>query len=206
MSTDNSRNDQAQRLRQIVEESEGRNDSVPSLPPRKEIHQKRDQRKKVKLKLEYPLIRLLVLIFLLLIFLVPGYKIWKDRVQHVDFNSTNHSKEKTIEVIDISEQPKKELADTPLVTPKKVSEEKEVIDNMQEPNEKSPSILQKEKIKDPKYITHIVQPGETLYRISIKYFNSRAGERLILEANNLTKKDITSIPSGTELRIPIVQK
>lgn len=51
----------------------------------------------------------------------------------------------------------------------------------------------------PTIITHTVQSGETLYQISMKYFDSRAGEQIIKDANGLISD---KIKVGQILKIP----
>lgn len=50
------------------------------------------------------------------------------------------------------------------------------------------------------YVEHIVQESETLYRISMKYFSSRDGERIISDHNNLVNDQVNV---GQKLLIPI---
>ncbi|MGD6874360.1 LysM peptidoglycan-binding domain-containing protein [Sutcliffiella horikoshii] len=50
------------------------------------------------------------------------------------------------------------------------------------------------------YVEHIVQESETLYRISMKYFSSREGERIISDHNNLVNGQVNV---GQKLLIPI---
>ncbi|NLP49568.1 LysM peptidoglycan-binding domain-containing protein [Bacillus sp. RO1] len=50
------------------------------------------------------------------------------------------------------------------------------------------------------YVEHIVQESETLYRISMKYFSSRDGERIISDHNNLVNNQVNV---GQKLLIPI---
>ncbi|UAL45801.1 LysM peptidoglycan-binding domain-containing protein [Sutcliffiella horikoshii] len=50
------------------------------------------------------------------------------------------------------------------------------------------------------YIEHIVQESETLYRISMKYFSSRDGERIISDHNNLVNGQVNV---GQKLLIPV---
>lgn len=67
--------DQAERLKQRIEKITERVDSKDVLPPREQIH--RQKKKKTKWKLKYPVIRLLVLFFILLpiiIFSVISYR------------------------------------------------------------------------------------------------------------------------------------
>lgn len=48
--------------------------------------------------------------------------------------------------------------------------------------------------------THTVGPGETLFNIAIKYYNSRTGEDIIRQYNGINGNDIYV---GQELKIPI---
>ena len=50
------------------------------------------------------------------------------------------------------------------------------------------------------YVEHIVQESETLYRISMKYFSNRDGERIISDHNNLVNDQVNV---GQKLLIPI---
>ena len=49
-------------------------------------------------------------------------------------------------------------------------------------------------------VYHTVQPGETIYRISIKYYKSKSGIDTIKSANNLTSNEIRV---GQVLTIPL---
>ncbi len=49
-------------------------------------------------------------------------------------------------------------------------------------------------------VYHTVQPGETIYRISIKYYQSKAGIDTIKSANNLISNEIRV---GQVLTIPL---
>ncbi|WP_181833057.1 LysM peptidoglycan-binding domain-containing protein [Bacillus taeanensis] len=49
-------------------------------------------------------------------------------------------------------------------------------------------------------VIHIVQKGETLFRISMKYYESRNGEEIIRERNNLRENEIYE---GQKLVIPL---
>ena len=46
--------------------------------------------------------------------------------------------------------------------------------------------------------TYKVQPGDTLFRISMRYYNSRAGEALIKKWNNMT-----ILMAGTTIEVPV---
>jgi LysM repeat protein len=49
------------------------------------------------------------------------------------------------------------------------------------------------------FVTHTVQPGETMFRISMKYFNSQDGIEIIRQANGLSGNEIHV---GQVLKIP----
>lgn len=99
--------DQAERLRQKIDKFNVPSAQESSLPPRSDLH--RNKKKKTKLKLKYPLIRLLVLFFILLpitIFSIYSYMggkypwVVKTTVtsnkgyETVNFEDTNNNKEK----------------------------------------------------------------------------------------------------------------
>lgn len=99
--------DQAERLRQKIDKLNVPSAQESSLPPRSDLH--RNKKKKTKLKFKYPLIRLLVLFFILLpitIFSIYSYMggkypwVVKTTVtsnkgyETVNFEDTNNNKEK----------------------------------------------------------------------------------------------------------------
>jgi lipoprotein-anchoring transpeptidase ErfK/SrfK len=49
-------------------------------------------------------------------------------------------------------------------------------------------------------VIHTVQPGETLYRVLLKYFQSAAFQELIVEYNEIANP--TNLKAGTEIKIP----
>lgn len=62
-------------------------------------------------------------------------------------------------------------------------------------------VIDKEKIEENvRYTEHVVENGETLYRISMKYYNSRSGEKIISDYNNLINNQVIV---GQKLIIPI---
>lgn len=67
--------------------------------------------------------------------------------------------------------------------------------------EETEEVIDEDKIEENvEYIEHVVASGETLYRISMKYYNSRAGEKIISDYNNLTNQQVNA---GQKLTIPI---
>jgi type IV pilus assembly protein PilO len=76
---------------------------------------------------------------------------------------------------------------------KNVNEEEEANQEDTEENEENNN-------ETAEIIEHKVQPGETLYRISQKYYNDRSGEDLIKEYNEL---EGNTVYTGQVLKIPI---
>ncbi|MBV7507169.1 LysM peptidoglycan-binding domain-containing protein [Bacillus sp. sid0103] len=77
--------DQAERLKQRIEKINEKVDAKDGLPPREQIH--RQKKKKTKWKLKYPVIRLLVLFFILLpiiIFSVISYRDGAKKINGVE--------------------------------------------------------------------------------------------------------------------------
>lgn len=77
-------------------------------------------------------------------------------------------------------------------------------------NEVDESLIQEDKTMDGakntkqfKVIKHVVQPGETLFTIAMKYYHSRDGEEIIQKYNHLTN---TTVYFGTTLQIPLQTK
>lgn len=67
--------------------------------------------------------------------------------------------------------------------------------------EETEEVIDEENIEENvEYVEHVVASGETLYRISMKYYNSRAGEKIISDYNNLTNQQVNA---GQKLTIPL---
>ncbi|WP_102345738.1 LysM peptidoglycan-binding domain-containing protein [Bacillus sp. Marseille-P3661] len=203
--------------------------SSPKLPPRREIHRKKND-KKTKFKIRFPIVRLLAFIFLLIVVLVPGYHYWKGTVQPT--NQVSQVKNETIDIIEfknegenqphrvvdefILEKPNVEgnaepntIEDNPIKQETQVdtssvktlegpeSNENQNIANVEQ-------VIKDKKPSEPQYIIHVVQPDETLYRISMKYFKSRSGEQIIKKVNKLNSDG--TVYSGQRLKIPTNSK
>jgi LysM repeat protein len=98
--------DQAERLKQRIEKINDKNEDTDLIPPRELVH--RQKKKKTKWKLKYPVIRLLVLFFILLpiiIFSVVSYMDGKK------INGTEKASENSVETINL-ESPKIEAKKT----------------------------------------------------------------------------------------------
>ncbi|EIJ78713.1 LysM repeat protein [Bacillus methanolicus PB1] len=204
--------DQAEKLRQRIERVPIENEEKSGkLPPRSEIH--RNKKKKNKWKLKYPVIRLLVLFFILLPITIysaytylegqkfsgkkevigngaEGYEpieleIRKDPLNP---NTEKETKKSSLNNADHEEEKKIALSDS-------------IIKSHSSSAENAAAVLEGNKDSGPKTIIyHTVQPNETLFRIAIKYYNSKAGIDIIRDANGIQGNEIQA---GQVLEIPL---
>ncbi|WP_096200992.1 hypothetical protein [Bacillus sp. FJAT-45350] len=72
--------DQAEDLRkQVLQvEEEVSANEISSLPPRREVHKKK-QTKQTKIKIKFPIVRLLLILFFLVVILAATSQYWIDR-------------------------------------------------------------------------------------------------------------------------------
>ncbi|WP_243290092.1 LysM domain-containing protein [Bacillus sp. FJAT-47783] len=216
--------DQAQSLREkLIDEVKER---TGSYPPRREVHKQKQS--KPKLKMKYPLIRLLVIIFIFFPFMVlsimyyleqkNGANIGEETIGDsvivnfskrtdspddpaLETNAQEETEEKTNEETDVSseqvdeDKPSQQENDHEEVNQQKETTQKGFGKNDVVPEEKSVK-----KPSEQKVITHEVQPGENLFRIAMKYYGSRDGERIIRDYNQLNGNDIYV---GQLLKIPL---
>lgn len=216
--------DQAENLRQSIERKQFKEGQVverEELPPRSRVHHQKQ--KKNKWKLKFPVIRLLALFFILLpitIFSIYS-SVARDKVggiQKTDGESTEGFESINIEKynpnpIDEEIQVEEEKLDTPdsiqedsnssLNESRDINSEVEEKSLTQNVDSVSKEITSEKKAKESVTATtvyHTVQPGETIYRISIKYYKSKAGIDTIKSANSLISNEIRV---GQVLTIPL---
>jgi LysM repeat protein len=221
--------DQAERLRKRMArpESESRASSLPGqLPPRSEVHKRK--RKKTKWKLKYPVIRLLVLFFILLpiiIFSVYTSQLKgnsektsneRDDYETVDFDGEN-ADEQTVKDESANEgtdTDSSEKNEAPSETNELVvnnTEKAEVpvandgtepkVDNQTaSPTNSTSNKGKDEPSSDEKIIYHKVKSNETLYRIAMNYYHSPSGIEIIKKANGIQGNEIQT---GQTLKIPV---
>jgi LysM repeat protein len=207
---------QAERLKQRIEKineetSEGRD----KLPPREQIH--REKRKKTKLKVKYPIIRILVLFFILLPIVIfsaysyleegksnktekvtgesPGYEVInfeKSETESSSVNKVDENKEDNSTV---------EIDEDAIEVQQPVSPETQVLEPVSVQGDNNiPNTDKNSSASTETTITHTVKTGENLYRISLKYYRSKAGEEIIRKANKLKGNEIYV---GQVLKIPV---
>jgi cytoskeletal protein RodZ len=80
-------------------DNEQHNNQEELLPPRSEVHLNKKTR--FKFKIQYPLVRLLTIVFLLFVFLIPGYSIWKQNAKRVDGPATQIKSEQAFEDVEV---------------------------------------------------------------------------------------------------------
>lgn len=208
--------DQAERLRQKIEKMNEIEESS-HFPPRSTVHQ--HKKKKIKWKLKYPLIRLLVLFFILLP--IVSYSIYTLNQKDLKDGalSEGNREDDSVEEVQLDENSGENPShqDFPSLPPvdegegeeENLSDEKEmkedvVNDGGQRMNEPPESIVNNELSEKDKpkenFLYHKVQPQETLYRISVKYYKSGSGVEKIKQANGLKSNEIYV---GQTLKIPL---
>jgi len=221
---------------------------IEKLPSRSSVHKSKN--KKTRLKVRYPVVRLLALFFVLLPVSILGITFLNNDdtethvpekelsiVEELDYarktepekSSENNKSEITSpdeqsegtsnseeEINNKIEQTKTEKENT--ATPKskeevKVEEkQKEQTEEKQEEKAKESKPSRTNKPKPPptqeksetyEIIYHKVKRNENLYRISLRYFNSRAGEEIIRKENKMINSNVYE---GQVLRIPVKDK
>ncbi|MFB3160335.1 LysM peptidoglycan-binding domain-containing protein [Neobacillus sp. 179-J 1A1 HS] len=204
---------QAERLKRRIEKiNEETTEVRDQLPPREQIH--REKRKKTKLKIKYPVIRILVLFFILLpivIFSAYSYleegkgskteKVTGDSSGYEVINFEKSETESTVET-EAEEKENAPLEDDQeaVEVQKSISQDTPIVSPAPAPTPISGQGTDKNVEPAPPVIYHTVKSGENLYRISLKYYHSKAGEDIIRKANNMKGNEIYL---GQVLKIPL---
>lgn len=210
--------DQAERLRKRVERKQPVSDDMNgSLPPRSDIH--RQKQKKTNVKVKYPVIRLMALFFVLLpviFFSIVSYLEGKngtldhvDRagIEQIDVENSNREKinveEETevtaFEEADAIDSPELEMVPAPSSTNGGEKESAVPASPSEDTNKAAETAAAPAQPQEQEFIMHTVQPKETMYRVSLKYYGSNSGIEKIKKANNLQGIDIKA---GQILKIP----
>ncbi|MFD1738591.1 LysM peptidoglycan-binding domain-containing protein [Bacillus salitolerans] len=204
--------DQAQHLRERMDNIKGDetpNQDVLTLPPRSKIHKAKDEKKKTKIKLKYPIIRMLMLLFILLPIALLSINYYLNN-QEPTFKPASNPNSDYKEEISLDKKEEKMQTET------KNSSKTESVDQISQDQGSSESDTVKEVTQVPEptstqqdndvkktnydIVFHTVKQEETLYSISQHYYKSRTGEELIKQWNNLNGNDIEV---GRVLKIPI---
>jgi LysM repeat protein len=205
---------QAERLKRRIEKiNEETTEVRDTLPPREQIH--REKRKKTKLKIKYPIIRILVLFFILLPIVIfsaysylegeKGQKTEKVNGDSSGYEVINFEKSETESTIETKEEENDnapvEDDQEAIEVQKSISPDTTTIGSPAPgPITNSGQGTDKNAEPAPQVIYHTVKTGENLYRISLKYYHSKAGEDIIRKANNISGNEIHL---GQVLKIPL---
>jgi len=164
-----------------------------NLPPRSKSIQKKEDERRPWWKIKYPLITALVFLFILLPIGV---------VALVEYKYDGIFSNKSSLFVPSNKFEKVKITST--TENDQLQEEQTTKEENQKPAETSEDKVQQIAVPDEsvgvKEIKHVVQEGETLFTISMKYYKNRNGEEIIQDENNL--KDIEVTP-GQVLKIPL---
>lgn len=221
--------DQAERLRKrISKKSEPIEQitAVSDLPPRSRVHQQEQKRKKKRLKLKYPIIRLLALFFILLPIVSFSIYTINQNKEKAGTEPVENNERENIESVNVADddegvsisestdmEEKTEEVDEEVVaeTEAEANQETEIVESEDSENQASTQttindkntttpVTETEPNTDKGTIqSHTVQPGETLYRIAMKYYGSQSGIEKIKQANNIQGNEIQV---GQTIKIP----
>ncbi|SFA98135.1 MULTISPECIES: LysM peptidoglycan-binding domain-containing protein [unclassified Bacillus (in: firmicutes)] len=214
MSKEDPYRDQAERLRQRIEKIQEASEKKDELPPRGNLH--RHKSKKTNLKVKFPVIRLLVLFFILLpitIFSVYSYlegdnepsneavKENDSGYETINFEKRNdEQKSETKKEDSINEDQQSDVEEKPAdaSTPSQKVESNKVIPDADKQEATGNVVEEKAKQEQPavenippgNYIYHTVQSQETLFAIAMKYYQSKSGIEIIQKDNGIKNNDI----------------
>lgn len=193
MSNEEPYRDQAEKLRKKVEKIDETYDEYHPLPPRSE--RQRPKKKRTKLKVKYPLIRILTVFFILLptaIFSIYTYFVNKNIG-----GSEKAAVSSGYETIHIEKQKNNGQ-------PSQDNQQNQLDSTSEDQNinikPSAPPSTDINKDDNQKVVYHTVQPQETLSMIAMKYYHSKLGISTIKAENHL--QDDT-IRVGQILRIPL---
>lgn len=210
--------DQAERLRQKVENTKHDSNIKEKLPSRSDIH--RNKKNKTKWKLKYPVIRLLVLFFTLLpIAIFSAYSTLSDNkllnsekvdseqggYEEVNFEENEKSEETESNMDDIDSVTEDTEGKDSKLEPETIDKQTEQESNPSQGNDSLPSTDKDQTTSNDQeevsgeLVYHTVQSNETLFRIAMKYYNSQSGINIIKQANKIQGNEIQA---GQVLKIP----
>ena len=192
--------------------------STASLPSRKEIHGKKKQ--KTKLKIKFPFVKMLALFFVILLGTVWAIASLKDG-DSVESSKDKESEytESIGEISGFEDDEEDVLANENETTSNPIEIEslqstEEESDASEQPEEQATTIEttvnDQQNTSDPQQTTasdskndeviqHVVQSNENLFRIALKYYSSADGVEIIKQYNGLKSNDILT---GQVLNIP----
>jgi len=222
--------DQAEKLRKRMKDVDQKVDSPKDgnttlsnekLPPRSRVHKQKQLKKKTKIKVKYPLIRLLGMFFILLPIVIFSIYTYNESQKSSVRSTVEESKgAEAVYYTDAEEDIAEEVEEENTVTEEAVTDENggaeasaveesanaeqaNSIETVQETTitpESSTNSNTKAEPVDQTVVYHKVQRGETIFRLAMKYYKSQSGIDIIKKANSLPSNEITV---GQTLTIPL---
>ncbi|MEK3991024.1 MULTISPECIES: LysM peptidoglycan-binding domain-containing protein [Robertmurraya] len=222
--------DQAEKLRKRMKDVDQKVDSPKDgnttlsnekLPPRSRVHKQKQLKKKTKIKVKYPLIRLLGMFFILLPIVIFSIYTYNESQKSSVSSTVEESKgAEAVYYTDAEEDIAEEVEEENTVTEEAVADENggaeasaveesanaeraNSIETVQETTitpESSTNSNTKAEPVDQTVVYHKVQRGETIFRLAMKYYKSQSGIDIIKKANSLPSNEITV---GQTLTIPL---
>ena len=235
--------DQAEHLRTEAQKAESFDFGTSSLPSRKEVHGRKKQ--KIKWRIKYPLLKILTFFFVLLIiftfamysYLTPKGDSAGENRETISVAEGESASSPDDVIIDIVEEEEDSKADKKEEEAAEVKEEENAESKEEETKEETKEETpQKPSASAPaagkpaadgtagqgsddkagegsnkdsgqsgnadgyKVVEHVVKAQETIFRISMNYYNSQEGIELIKEWNGLTNNNVRV---GQVLKIPL---
>lgn len=211
------------RIKILETASENSEDLLKGLPPRSKVHGEKQQKTNIRVK--YPIIRLLVLFFILMpVVIYSAYTYQANRNGGPEQASSDKSS--GYETIDVEKEkegsdpkdnaeeervPEEESKDsqaenksTETTDTVETTETTETINESQTEEGQAEGTEttnnQQNTSDNVQIVYHTVQSEETLYRISMKYFKSKSGIEIIKNANGINGNEIQA---GQILKIPL---
>ncbi|MGM7685154.1 LysM peptidoglycan-binding domain-containing protein [Cytobacillus sp. Hm23] len=191
--------DQATQLRDRIANAEEESVKKSVLPPRSQVH--KAKKKKTKFRIKYPIIRLLALFFILLPIVILSIA-YRNANNTLDTNSKGPVKVNIQSPNRGNVEDEESFQQSEPIGSESVEEDTTTNHASSETNIEN-GVEQETEITDSNsYIIHYVKNDETLFSISMKYFNSKSGIEIIKLANNIQGN---SIFTGQKLLIPTRQ-
>ncbi len=174
--------------------------NVLDLPPRSETHKHKSTG--YKWKVRYPLIRLLFVLFVILILLIPIYNMWgKQGDSENGIGAVKSAKASDASyMMELTRQ--KDAPQSNFQTDKGKEQQKEDQKNDQANSSKSDTKSDSTSTKDgvePEFEEYVVKEGDTLFSITMKFYNNKEAKSRIIKANHLEAEEIYA---GQTLLIP----
>ncbi|KIY21275.1 MULTISPECIES: LysM peptidoglycan-binding domain-containing protein [Mesobacillus] len=204
--------DQAERLRKRVErKSERKAEQKDTLPPRSELH--RQKSKKTKVKVKYPVIRMMALVFILLpisFFSILSYLEGKENplkktferagVEMITVERKENGTNRKLEKKELAPVLKDDAERTEEIGPVTAAPAPSTASSVNSDKDSSAASASSSLEAGETILYHTVKPSETLFRVAMTYYKSKDGIEIIQKANNLEGNEIRT---GQVLKIPI---